>query len=92
MTPLEIEILLHYYTTPGDYRNGNFSAPAVPEALTKLTHMDEPLLTYDPNKTPRYEITDRGSAYIQALTQVPLPMKAWVLPGCEKIIQVDFGG
>lgn len=28
MSPLEIEILLHYYYCPGDYQDGDFSAPA----------------------------------------------------------------
>ena len=29
MTPLLIEIMLHYYSRVDDYRNGNFDAPAV---------------------------------------------------------------
>lgn len=33
MTPLQIEIVLHYYVRPTDYRDGDFTAPAVSQAL-----------------------------------------------------------
>lgn len=33
MSPLQIEILMHYYTRSTDYRNGDFAAPAVRESI-----------------------------------------------------------
>ena len=80
MTPLEIEIILHYYTRPGDYRNGDFSAPAVKNAIdwfcqTGMLELKEISTKGD------YDLTDRGQAYVDALMALPLPEKRWIMPG-----------
>ena len=82
MSPLEIEILLHYYRLPTDYRGGDFT-PEVKNAiellrdeynLLELTHsMDEFCV-------PHYTITERGSVFVEALCNMPLPIKMWVMP------------
>lgn len=76
MSPLEIEILMHYYTTPGDYRDGDFTAPAVKEAMRWMC--DEELLTsfYGENNA-KFGLMERGRAYIEALKRVPLPTRCW---------------
>ncbi len=36
MTPLEIKLALHYYSSPTDYNDGDFSAPSVAAAIDKF--------------------------------------------------------
>lgn len=83
MTLLEIEILFHYYTTPGDYRDGDLSAPAVREAIDNfLNHPDGALLKANANPAlqGKYSTTERCQVYIDALRAVPLPVQQWVMP------------
>ncbi len=87
MTPLEIEILMHYHCMGGDYRDGDHSAPAVKDAISRF--LDENLLTHegfhpeyfpDGRQKARYAATDRTRAYLEALQAVPLPVQIWVIP------------
>jgi hypothetical protein len=78
MTPLFIEILLHYHTTPGDYGSvhNNFDALAVTETFQWF--LDNGLLTTErPNefvREQRYYITPKGHFYVEhGLCCVPLP-------------------
>lgn len=83
MTPLQIEILLHYWYRTNQYRDGDFSAPAVKEALEMFVRHD--ILTTSVisqvERKPKYE-ADREAlqAYITALTNVPLPRRTWIVP------------
>lgn len=97
MTPLEIEILLHYYARVADYRNGDHSAPAVKEALTKF--LEAELIRHEggnpeyfPNGSlkARYALMPRGMAYVGALLRVQMPVAAWLLPAQERTI-IDEG-
>ena len=84
MTPLEIEIVLHYDTRANDYREGDFSFPAVRETLDRFReelHLLEHWPEDDKSPTnPTYQITERGRFYAQALKAVPLPVAIWVMP------------
>lgn len=86
MTPLEISILLHYHCTVTDYRDGDFSAPAVREAIDRFYKVDE-LLKPTPEALRgtwgAYVITERGRALVEALTRVPLPVQVWVMPPAD---------
>jgi len=85
MTPLQIEILLWYHSRMTDFREGDFSAPAVRAAIdafrdeTKLieTIPREKLAT---NVNYTYRLTDRGRAYVDALMTLPLPVCRWEIP------------
>lgn len=44
MTPLELSILLHYYGCADDFRNGDFSAPAVSAAFETFLDPDVGML------------------------------------------------
>lgn len=81
MSPLEIEILLHYYCIGGEYRDGDHSAPAVRDALDSFVEVDG-LLTRitESDLTIRHEITARGRAHVEALKSLPLPIQIWVTP------------
>lgn len=82
MTPLKIEILLHYNTRPGDYRGGDFSAPAVMSAIDSFLRKEIGLLQPTSNEqiSTSYELTERGKVYIAALLAMPLPVCRWVMP------------
>ncbi len=80
MTPLEIEMLLHYYSRTNDYRDGDFSAPAVRNALEWFKR--EEFLATDKAEPPKtcYVIAERGRVYVEALKSVPMPERRWVMP------------
>jgi len=78
MTPLEIEILLHYYTRVDDYRDGDFSAPAVASAIGRFVNRLNLLETSSDDSAARYVATSRAVAYVEMLKEVPLPVEMWV--------------
>lgn len=82
MSPLQIEILLHYYCSPGDYRDGDFSAPAVRETIDNFRGVDEMLRGCE-SGSRTYRLTDRGLAYVDALMRLPLPRKVWAMPSLD---------
>lgn len=84
MTPLCIEILLHYNSRAADYRNGDHSAPAVKEALDAFLREDvirhhgfTPEYFGDGQLKARYELTSRGKAFVEYLQMIPLPTASW---------------
>ena len=83
MSPLEIKIMLHYYCCPTDYRDGDFAAPAVQDAIERFRdelNLLEPTQSMDVYHDPHYRITERGSVFVEALCNMPLPVKTWVMP------------
>lgn len=87
MTPIEIEILMHYYCKGDDWRNGDHSAPILKEMFNRF--LEDGLLTHanfhverfeDGTLKARYAATERTKAYIKALTEMPLPIQVWVMP------------
>jgi hypothetical protein len=81
MTPLQIQMMLHYYALVGpyagdDYRHAN--SPAVLSQRTELMVLG--LLDTDGSRPSGYCVTDRGRAYVLALCDMPLPVKTWVMP------------
>lgn len=79
MTPLEISILLHYSYSPEDFRQGDFSAPAVREAIDRFRDVDS-LLTKSDRDGQTYALSERGRVYVEALQSLPLPIKTWLMP------------
>lgn len=87
MTPLELDILLHYYCCANDYRDGDFSAPAVRQTIELFKHMENPLLMVDHEPThATYKLTERGHFYIRHLLSIPLPERRveWFIPPTEQ--------
>ncbi len=81
MSPLQIEIMLHYHTRLGDYRDGDFDAPAVRDAMEDFVTVGLLRRTDNPiPATPIYEATEATHVYVKALCAVPLPVKRWVMP------------
>lgn len=80
MTPLQIDILLHYHCSGCDYREGDYSAPAVREAIDWM-RAESQLIENDNESARRcYKLSERGQVYVNALMAVPLPVQVWVMP------------
>lgn len=86
MTPLELEILLHYHARTDDYRDGDFSALAVRRAIDKFRDREN-LIEEWPMAEKQlaqahqcYRLTQRGRVFVEALKEVPLPQQVWVMP------------
>lgn len=73
LTPYELEILLHYYSSCSDFPR--WQAPAFHETREGLRRRD--LLYADQS---HFGIAPRGRAYIEHLLRQPLPVCKWV---CE---------
>lgn len=85
MSPLQIEILLWYYARANDYRDGDFSAPAVREAVDDFRGAAGMLAPTNDLPSGQvalraYRLTDRGQAYVDALMAMPLPVCRWEIP------------
>lgn len=79
MSPLQIEIVMHYYCCTDDYRGADFSAPAVRESIDWMRG-DGGLLEESNRSTVNYQLTERGRVYVEALQSVPLPIQTWAIP------------
>lgn len=85
MTPLEIDILFHYYTRAVDYREGDFSAPAVRSTIDAFRDDLSLLECWPDGAMPdgfctTYRLTERGRVFIEALQALPLPVQSWAMP------------
>lgn len=84
MTPLQVEILLWYHARACDYRDGDFTAPAVREAIDHFRDRTDTLKenphTNEPGIYQTYRLTDRGEAFIKAILELPYPVCRWEVP------------
>lgn len=74
MTPNAIEILLHCYLTPMPHPRRD--APAVQEAIEAF--LVEGLIEAEPGSPGGYRTTDRGTAHVKQLCNLPLPEQGWI--------------
>lgn len=80
ISPLRVEILLWYYSRVGDYREGDFSAPAVRVAITQF--VDGGLLrprdaSLDKTKQGSYVLTEGGELMVNRILSTPFPELKW---------------
>jgi hypothetical protein len=86
MTPIALEIIIHYHYSPEQYRSGDFSAPAVREAIGYFEECG--LLEEDYKEGGGYSITEKGRFYVEeGLCQVPFPeeVSGFVIPGKDEV-------
>jgi len=81
MSPLQLEILLHYYSKANDYRDGDFGASSVRSDIEAFKR--EELLVADPKQDRCYAIGERGRVLVEAVLAVPLPERRWVMPSIQ---------
>lgn len=75
MSPLQVSILIHYHCFPSDYRDGDFSAPAVREAIDWF--VSESMLKHSDKVDQLYEPTGGCHAYVNKICEVELPVLVW---------------
>lgn len=80
MSPLQLQILLHYHCCCNDYPD--LTPPAQREAIFRFVR-DGYLEKVDlhenmPASTPNYKATEKLHVYCEALCCVPEPRKVWV--------------
>lgn len=84
MTPLQIQMMLHYYT-----RNEPYAVREPAHANSGAVHtqrlclITDEMLTTDPTSDSCFKVTERGHAYVDALMGLPLPIKKWVMPDAD---------
>ena len=81
-TPLEIEIAMHYCVKADDYRNGNFSAPAVREAIDRF--ISAGLLEESPHSGICYDASPGLQAWLERITAIGFPKKVTTWTFCER--------
>lgn len=79
MTPLQVEILLHYWYCPDDFKlhsEGNAGKKKFCEELVRLG-----ILSKASKGTNFYEANMEAlRPYVEAVLAVPLPVQVWVVP------------
>ena len=80
-TPLQLQILLHYYCHADDFRDGDFTAPSVRQAIDWFKG-DACLLEGAPlgPGLAAYRITERGRVLVRHLLSAPMPVQVWTMP------------
>ena len=83
MTPFEIDILLHYYTRPGDPSACVDNVPLWRPTLNMLMACD--LLTVTESNGSTYRLTERGRYYVaHGICKVPVPVTTFTIPWGER--------
>ncbi len=72
MTPNDIDVLLHYYTTPGPHPR--VAAPAVQSSIQMFIEAGLLQLT----KPAQLEVTEGGTLLVKQLCATKLPVRKWV--------------
>lgn len=88
MSPLQLSILLHYKCAPYDYNNGDFSAPAVRDAIDKFRDKSDSwtisgmLVPSFPEagSLASYTLSEKGEVFVKALCELQPPILVWVMP------------
>lgn len=76
MSPLEIEIILHYHCCQSDYRDTE--SPAAREAFRKL--VDANILQFWNKYGLKYVANKIATQlYVDAICAVPLPIQKWIM-------------
>ena len=80
MTPLQLKMLLHYYTCAERYgkHEPEHAKPEIRDQHQGLIVWE--LLSPCRSNESGYQITARGSAFIEALIKTPLPICKWIIP------------
>jgi hypothetical protein len=79
MSPLEITIAINYAVSSRDFRDGDFSAPAVREAIDWFVELGFlRLAVASDNVKAVYVSTDMCRVYVEKLCSIGIPKRKWV--------------
>lgn len=81
MTPLQIELMLHYYSRANDHKMIEQNQLEWVSQADELSGLN--LLQVASTTVKHFEITERGKAYVSFLLAVPPPVAAWEIPKFE---------
>ena len=73
MSPLMLSILIHYHCFPSDFRNGDFTAPAVRKAINYFLQNNLLKEASDTNDRQTLEPTEGCHLFVRHLCDQPLP-------------------
>ncbi len=74
MTPLHLNILLHYYSHDDDW-----VMPTQTHLDYAQNHLDDGMLTKDHNRKTKLAITDKGRFFIDYILSLPLPESSYTI-------------
>ena len=88
MSPYEISLLFNVFTHAKEF---DLKVTASNSLFTKTTNdmMNTDLIQSSPSSPLGYVLTDRGHAYIERLTSLPLPKAGWLDENNNPIILED---
>lgn len=75
MTPLQIQMMLHFHCSPTRFENWS---PAASDAMSWFRQEG---LVQEPVNLDCVRLSKRGEAYDHFLTSMPLPFETWSIPG-----------
>lgn len=82
MSPLALEFLLNYRWNPHDFRDGDFTDPAV-RSLVNDFQQNGMIELDDERATRTYRLTSKGEYFINYLCSIPLPVTLFGMPPFE---------
>jgi len=85
MSPLQIRILLHYHSHIDDYAGGELGS-----FVNELVNMD--MLERACESKRYWKLTNRATAYIEYILNVPLPIQEWKIKMPEQLTNQGAGG
>lgn len=77
LSPFEMGVLMHYARRSGEPFESNAAEHLTRETHCNLSHYG---LLFTSSGGVRYEITDRGLAWLDMALSTPLPVQKWVRP------------
>ena len=83
MSPYEIGVMLHYYVAPIDHPDCSKRPPVWQKTLDKFVAIGMLKCNVDSKRDSCYCITEKGTAYVQYLMKVELPICKWIVPHNE---------
>lgn len=84
MSPLTLQIIIHYCVRAVDYRDGDLSAPAVKQVIAYLENeeMIRKVTKDDDNcfHTMKYVGTTKARYYLDYICKIPFPVNDFKIP------------
>lgn len=83
LTPLELEILLHYYSSSDEFKT---ESRKTDDAIMRFIYDDiiEPLTETSPER-----LTNKGKAWVELVLNTPMPQQVWLDGNGNVILNMD---
>lgn len=84
MTPYELSVLIHHYTSPAKFEHCHKTL----YTATVQTFVNQSVFRRDTEKDNGYRVTNLGKAWLQVILQTPLPKQVYA-DAQDQIIKVE---